>query len=312
MEQHLQCSIPLVNSMTSSLLQKKGKAIRSELTMALAQALEQPLTQTQEQDLILCCAIIEMIHSGTLVHDDVIDTSKTRRGQLASHEVFGNTCSVLLGDYLFTKAFSLAFQLSESQKFLFELSEATGLLVEGELLQIEYSHKKSTCWKTYEKIILYKTAVLFKLSALSTSLFCQPTKTDLYAHLGTQIGLFFQKVDDYLDYFSTQEILGKEPGSDFKEKKMTYPILIALRDDPTLSQVFFFAEQTFESFHKKLLSHQQAIFDDLAQSFESLMSYAKSHLEKNQFYVVQSLLIKIFSRTERVGVDSVVVQSMEK
>lgn len=298
----LRCPIALVDSMAGSLFEKKGKAIRSQLICNLAKSYASVPTASQQRDLLTCCAIIEMIHTGTLVHDDVIDTSATRRGKLANHEIFGNTCSVLMGDYLFTKAFSLAFELSSSAEFLERLAIVTGRLVEGELLQIQYKNSKSCDMKTYQTIISYKTAALFELAAQVIGLFVSPEQFNELSKYGDQLGHLFQIIDDYLDYFAGQQNLGKPVGGDFKERKKTYPLLIAAQRYPEILDMFDNPKGEFETFMEVFSPFQGEIFSQIelqAQRFKQELVHSKIGLSQQQVFaqMIDGLLAKASLQT---------------
>lgn len=294
--QTLSTDITLINSMADSIMQNKGKAIRSELLLNLAKSSDRHIYKSTENDLITSCAIVEMLHTGTLVHDDVIDTSVTRRGKLANHEIFGNTCSVLMGDYLFTKAFSLSFNLSDSAQFLKLLSLTTEKLVEGELLQIQFNHNKSLSRQTYDKIIRYKTAYLFSLACQSIGLFLETDKLEAYKELGLLVGSLFQMVDDYLDYFSDEQTLGKPIGGDFKERKITYPLLVSSQSNNKIFELFSNPECHFDDLQAHLYTHQLEMLKDLDIHKQEIIDFAATAFNPQQVIVVENLLEKIFSK----------------
>ena len=298
-KQSLECDISLINSMTDSVMQNKGKAIRSELLLGLAHSGNYELSVETINNLLHCCAIIEMIHTGTLVHDDVIDTSMTRRGKLSNHEIFGNTCSVLMGDYLFTKAFSLAFQLTHSQDFLQILAKTTEKLVEGELLQIQFNNQKELNFSTYERIVECKTAYLFSLSTESLGLFVEPYKRDELHNLGKSIGILFQVVDDYLDYFSTPEILGKPLGSDFKERKITHPLLIASEQNQIDINWYFNPNTTFEEVRERLSRSEKAIIENIRERQNKLLLEVKDILLPTQAIAIEKIIHKIVGKIQK-------------
>lgn len=218
----LNSSIPLVNALIEHSFKRTGKNIRARMMIQLAKALGERYPQ---QDFLKIASIIELIHCGTLVHDDVIDQNSMRRNQLTTHEVFGNTCSILLGDYFFTKAYLIAQDLLIKDLFLPELAKTAHALVEGELLQLQLKHQLITL-KDYFNIIQAKTASLFGFSCKSVAQLYAPQDQELFYNVGFEFGVLFQLIDDYQDYFATEKILGKPPGQDFKEQKMTLPALM--------------------------------------------------------------------------------------
>ena len=212
--------IPLINSMIHHSFKKNGKNIRTQILLSTAIALEVPTTNF---NLYLSSVIIELIHAGSLAHDDVIDQNPIRRGQLATHEAFSNTKSILLGDYFFTKAYLLAHELPSKILFLDYLAQTAHDLVEGEFIQLEYQQQEITL-DIYLKIISKKTASLFSLATTSVGMLFSPEHIKLLLEIGSNFGIFFQLIDDYLDYFGSESLLGKASGHDFKEKKMTLPL----------------------------------------------------------------------------------------
>jgi octaprenyl-diphosphate synthase len=290
LENNLDKDIALINSMAQSLFKKKGKALRSELLIGLFERCELENKPSRE-DILSAGAIVEIIHTGTLVHDDVIDNSEMRRGALSHHKVFGNTCSILMGDYLFTRAFSLAFKLEKSSEFLKQLALVTEQLVKGELLQIQFQQQRSLDPETYQTIIAYKTGSLF---SLSLAVFNDPSLLSL----GSDLGCLFQKIDDLLDYFSTPSILGKPIGTDFKERKVTFPILFASKINPTLKEEFFHSELLFNIFTQSLLLYKDKMINDLKEERALLLQKAENILNEKQYLFVQTLLDKFFLKLE--------------
>jgi octaprenyl-diphosphate synthase len=243
----LKSSIPLLNSLTEHAFQRSGKNIRAQLMIQLAYSLKQ---SRLDEAFFRTASIIELIHCGTLIHDDVIDQTPTRRGQLATHEVFGNTCSILLGDYLFTKAYLMAQKLPHSSYFFADLAQTAHNLVEGELLQLEQKGKIISL-EDYLTIIKLKTSSLFSLACKSVAQLYTPSQQDAFYAIGSTFGIVFQLIDDYQDYFGTQEELKKPPGQDFKERKMTLPLMMLRELGHELLMHGFF--ETIHSFKDALI-----------------------------------------------------------
>lgn len=289
-ENSLDKNIALIDSMAQSLFQKKGKALRCELLLAIYEKSSLQV-QPSAEDILSAAAIVEMIHTGTLLHDDVIDQSDTRRGGKSHHKIFGNTCTILMGDYFFTRAFSLAFELSSPSPFLKQLSLVTEQLVKGELLQMQFQEQQLCDEKIYNKIITYKTGSLF---GLSLAIF----NKDSFISIGTDLGCLFQKIDDLLDYFSTPALLGKPIGSDFKERKVTFPLLFAYQYDKSIEKTFFDQNVSFEEMREKLLLYKTLMIDTLEQESALLIEQSQNVFNREQTLFINSLLKKFFAKVK--------------
>jgi octaprenyl-diphosphate synthase len=179
-------------------------------------------------------AVVEMIHTATLVHDDVIDVAKTRRGRPSTNVVWGNHTSVLAGDWLYMQAFQVALR-TRNFHILDVLISLTQMMVEGELLQLERLHRIDITEADYMELVDRKTASLFSacasLGAIAAA--ADDTQESRLADFGWNLGMAFQLVDDILDYTSTEKILGKPAGNDLREGKVTLPMIYALEDAST-------------------------------------------------------------------------------
>lgn len=177
----------------------------------------------------LLAAIIEIIHTATLLHDDVVDASDLRRGRPSANAIYGNMASVLCGDFLYSKAFELMIEL-ERMEVLAELAHASNTLAEGEMLQLQYAHHPGLTFEGYFAIIYQKTASLFEAACKTPCLLREEyTKyAQNFAEYGKNIGFAFQITDDILDYTSESKTMGKNPGDDLAEGKMTLPLIYAL------------------------------------------------------------------------------------
>ncbi|MCY7363091.1 MAG: polyprenyl synthetase family protein, partial [Ignavibacteria bacterium] len=177
--------------------------------------------------------LVELLHTATLIHDDVVDDAKTRRGLASINAVWKNKASVLVGDYLLSKGLLLSLENNEYD-FLQLTSEAVRRMSEGELLQIQKARNFDATEETYFKVISDKTASLIKtcckLGAMSTA----KNKSDVekLGIFGENLGISFQLRDDILDYTGRKKLLGKSTGNDLKEKKFTLPLIVALRNAP--------------------------------------------------------------------------------
>jgi octaprenyl-diphosphate synthase len=298
MEKKLQnTEIPLLNMLIDHNFKRPGKNIRAQLMMALSQHIGQSPFQ---ESFMQVATIIELIHTGTLVHDDVIDQNTSRRGQLATHEVFGNTCSILLGDYLFTKAYLIAQSLPCKDLFLSDLAKTAHDLVEGEFLQLQHK-KTSFSLETYLKIIGLKTSSLFSLATKSIAQLHDPSLQEYFYDIGYTFGIVFQLIDDYQDYFSSMEVLGKEPGQDFKERKLTLPILMLKKlghDD--LFEAFFETEESFESMLTQLVCTKKLCLEFIeVHALFCFRSLERIKAQSPLISILKNHLLTIFSETDK-------------
>lgn len=218
-----------VNAMCMHVINAGGKRIRPRIVLACAQALPNYDKSRDHENICHVAAAIEILHTATLVHDDVIDKAPMRRGAPTLHELEGNHAAILAGDYLFTRCFSL---LHRPRNFdiISELSRTLSQLVIGELYQLEHEGDLNLSLETYYQTIYSKTSVLFELAA-SAAAFLVPESTNLIEPLktyGRELGIAFQIADDILDYSANSEILGKDVGTDLADQRITLPVLLAL------------------------------------------------------------------------------------
>ena len=215
--------VPLIKDLSKHILASGGKRIRPIVTL-----LSSSLCNYSGKNHLFLAACVEFIHTATLLHDDVIDESKVRRGVATANDVFGNKTSVLVGDFLFSRAFELMVQ-NGSKKILEILSKASSTIAQGEVLQLTTINDSTTSKELYMKIIKNKTASLFSAASeigaiLSEEEYTIQKSLKVY---GEKLGIAFQLVDDALDYVGTSA-LDKNIGDDFREGKMTLPVIISL------------------------------------------------------------------------------------
>lgn len=218
-----------VNDMCQHVIRSGGKRMRPRLVLLCAHAIPQ-LTEQDYAHIYHMAAAVELLHTATLVHDDVIDVSPMRRGQLTLNETAGNHAAVLAGDYLFTRCFALI-QDIENFNILRELNYALRMLVVGELFQLQHAGDLSLSLEQYQETIYCKTGVLFELAAIAPGIILNlpSEQIELLRTYGRYLGIAFQIKDDMLDYSADTEELGKEVGTDLKDQRITLPILIALQ-----------------------------------------------------------------------------------
>src|SRR5690554_2064825 len=220
----LQSDVALVNQLGMYIVNSGGKRLRPLLAVTAARAVNY-----QGEGYLTLATIIEFIHTATLLHDDVVDASELRRGKETANALFGNEASVLVGDFLYTRAFQLMVTLN-SMKIMGILADATNMISEGEVLQLMNCNDPNTTEASYFDVIYGKTGKLFEAATqLGAVLAEQPPAVEVaLAAYGRHLGTAFQLVDDLLDYTSNSETMGKEAGDDLAEGKPTLPLLYAM------------------------------------------------------------------------------------
>jgi octaprenyl-diphosphate synthase len=220
----LASEVALINQIANYIISAGGKRIRPRLVLMFAQALG--FTGPERFEL---AAIVEFIHTATLLHDDVVDESSLRRGRQTANALFGNAASVLVGDFLYSRAFQMMVSI-DRMRVLAVLADATNVIAEGEVLQLMNLHDPDLTVDDYLRVIRFKTAKLFEASArLGAVLAAAPLPIEeACADYGRSLGTAFQLVDDLLDYDGDTQALGKNVGDDLREGKPTLPLLIAM------------------------------------------------------------------------------------
>ncbi len=220
----LQSDVALINQLGIYIVNSGGKRMRPMLTVLAARALGY---QGVEHHSI--AAIIEFIHTATLLHDDVVDESNMRRGRETANALFGNSASVLVGDFLYTRSFQMMVKIN-SMRVMEILSDATNIVAEGEVLQLMNCNDPDTSEEIYLQVIYCKTAKLFEAATrLPAVLANKDAKTEqALADYGKHLGTAFQLVDDIMDYTADAKAMGKNVGDDLAEGKPTLPLLYAM------------------------------------------------------------------------------------
>jgi len=220
----LQSDVTLINQLGIYIVNAGGKRMRPMLTVLATRALNY-----QENDHITIAAIIEFIHTATLLHDDVVDESNMRRGRETANALFGNSASVLVGDFLYTRSFQMMTKLS-NMKIMDILSDATNIVAEGEVLQLMNCNDPDTSEESYLEVIYCKTAKLFEAATrLAAVIAKQPVEIETaMQNYGKHLGTAFQLVDDIMDYTADAKEMGKNVGDDLAEGKPTLPLLYAM------------------------------------------------------------------------------------
>jgi octaprenyl-diphosphate synthase len=254
--ERMQSDIPLIPELAGHLIAGGGKRLRPMLTLACARLLDYPGTRHHR-----LAATVEFIHTATLLHDDVVDNSDLRRGRHTANLIWGNAASVLVGDFLFSRAFELMVE-DGSLKVLRILSRASAVIAEGEVNQLTAQRQVRIGEERYLDIIGAKTAALFAAACRIAAVVAERDESveealDAY---GRNLGVAFQLVDDAIDYVSDEATMGKEVGDDFRDGKVTLPVILAYaRGD---------AEQ--RSFWEAAITGQRTSNDDLAHAKQLL------------------------------------------
>ncbi|HET7097330.1 MAG TPA: polyprenyl synthetase family protein [Casimicrobiaceae bacterium] len=224
LRESLSSEVVLIRQISEYIVGGGGKRLRPALVLLAARA-----CGYEGDKHYTLAAVIEMIHTATLLHDDVVDESKLRRGHATANATFGNAASVLVGDFLYSRAFQLMVGVG-SVRVLEILSQATNVIAEGEVMQLMNSGNPNLDESAYLTVIQRKTAKLFEAAAQLGAVLggAPPEREAALARYGMHLGTSFQLVDDVLDYQGEQSAIGKNPGDDLAEGKMTLPLIRAI------------------------------------------------------------------------------------
>lgn len=221
----LHSEVPLVNQVASHIIQGGGKRLRPS-TLLLVGGLFGPIRKEHHE----LAAVIEFIHTATLLHDDVVDQSTKRRNHKTANTIFGNAASVLVGDFIYSRAFQMMVKINH-MKVMEVLANTTNTIAEGEVLQLLNIHNASIEDEDYLKVVYYKTAKLFESAAELGAIIGGAHDNDIkaLAQFGKHMGIAFQLIDDVLDLSGNPEEIGKNLGDDLAEGKPTLPLLYAMK-----------------------------------------------------------------------------------
>ncbi|MEX2200800.1 MAG: polyprenyl synthetase family protein [Dongiaceae bacterium] len=253
---HMQSSVELIPQLAGHIVAAGGKRLRPMLTLAAAK-----LCGYEGERHCALAAVVEFIHTATLLHDDVVDESALRRGRATANAVWGNQPSVLVGDFLFSRAFQLMVA-DGSLKVLDILSTASAVIAEGEVLQLVTSNDTATSEQAYLDVIQGKTAALFSAACRVGAVVADRPRVEEEAleSYGENLGIAFQLIDDVLDYAAQQAKLGKTIGDDFRDGKITLPVILAYRR----------GDDTEREFWIRCLERQEQTEADLPHALELL------------------------------------------
>jgi octaprenyl-diphosphate synthase len=217
--------VPLVGQVSRYIIAAGGKRLRPALLLLICGALGYKGTQRFN-----LAAVVEFIHTATLLHDDVVDASALRRGNATANETFGNPASVLVGDFLYSRAFQMMVD-AKSMRIMEVLADATNIIAEGEVMQLMNMHNAALDEAGYLHVIRSKTAKLFEASARVGAILAgaDPVTEAACASFGQALGTAFQVIDDVLDYTGDATLMGKNLGDDLREGKTTLPLIAAMQ-----------------------------------------------------------------------------------
>jgi len=223
--ERLTSRVALIDQIANYIVTAGGKRIRPRLVLLFSEALGFDGPERFE-----LAAIVEFIHTATLLHDDVVDESALRRGRATANAMFGNAASVLVGDFLYSRAFQMMVAVNR-MRVLDVLADATNVIAEGEVLQLMHMHDADLAVDDYLRVIRFKTAKLFEASARLGAVLggAGPELEESCADFGRSLGTAFQLIDDLLDYEGNSNELGKNIGDDLREGKPTLPLLVAMQ-----------------------------------------------------------------------------------
>jgi len=268
----LSSQLSLISQLSSHIFKSGGKRLRPLLVLLTARA-----TGRIGQPHLTLAAIIEFIHTATLLHDDVVDSSQLRRGVTAAHQIWGNEAAILVGDFLYSRAFQLLAEL-ENPKIMKLLSAATTLIAEGEVLQLLNRHNADLDEEGYLDVIYGKTAKLFEVATQLGAVLNRVSSPEEHSWqtYGKHLGIAFQLIDDVLDYQGAAAETGKNPGIDLAEGKVTLPLIYLLKHGSARDQ---------ELARKSIKTGDQRAWSAIALAVEKCggieytMNFARQHAE---------------------------------
>ena len=257
---HMESQVDLIPQLARHLIAAGGKRLRPILTLASAKMCGYKGGNRH----ISLAACVEFIHTATLLHDDVVDESNLRRGLASANAVFGNKASVLVGDFLFSRSFELMVE-DKSLDVLKILSHASSVIAEGEVMQLMTTNDTETSETAYLDVVKAKTAQLFAAACRIGAVVAERPRVEEEAldNYGMNLGISFQLIDDVLDFSAEQKELGKTVGDDFREGKITLPIILAFRRGNSAEREFW----------RRTLENLQQEEEDLSRAIELMTKH---------------------------------------
>ena len=273
---NMNSKVPLISQLSGYIISSGGKRIRPILTLATSK-----LCKYSGERHINLAASIEFIHTATLLHDDVVDESMNRRGKKSAHNVWDNKSSILVGDFLLSKAFRLMIK-DGSHRCLDTLSKASIEISQGEVLQLLTNNNIQTSESQYLEVINAKTAALFSAACSISGIISEveKEKENALSEYGQYLGTAFQITDDTLDYVSDNHSLGKDVGDDFKEGKVSLPIILA----------FIRSDKNEKEFWLKVINNKNQDSGDLSIALDIIKKYnvIKDCLKKAKHFSIMA------------------------
>ncbi len=274
----MQSDIPLIPELAGHLIAGGGKRLRPMLTLACASLLDYPGSRHHK-----LAAAVEFIHTATLLHDDVVDGSDMRRGKTAANLIFGNPAAVLVGDFLFSRSFELMVE-DGSLKVLKILSHASAVIAEGEVDQLTAQRQLATSEEHYLDIIGAKTAALFAAACRIAAVVAERDTVveEALDRYGRNLGVAFQLVDDAIDYASDSETMGKGVGDDFRDGKITLPVILSFARGDEEEQHFWREAMAGRRVSDEDLAHATALMhrhDAISDSIDRARHYGQRAID---------------------------------
>ena len=282
--EQLHSEVSLVESIGHYIVEAGGKRMRPTLVLLAARG------NGIESDLhIPMAAVIEFIHTATLLHDDVVDMSQLRRGRPTVNAEWNNPSSVLVGDFIYSRAFQILVQISD-MKIMEIIANTTNRIAEGEVLQLIEKSNPQTTEENYMRVITNKTAILFQAAAQCGAILSKSDSTIEKAlqSFGMQLGLAFQLIDDVLDYSGTAEELGKNVGDDLSEGKSTLPLIYASKNGSPTQKGVILESLTAEKLTKEMLENVIEIVQDCG-GIDYTKTLAENKAESAANYLLMNL-----------------------
>lgn len=291
----LESNVPLIRKVGEYVLSSGGKRIRPALLLLAARL----LNYTGERHIPLA-SVVEFIHTATLLHDDVVDSANMRRGLASANTLWGNEASVLVGDFLFSKSFSLMV-LDGDLNILRVLANATTQIAEGEVLQLICTSDTDITEERYIEVVVCKTAILLAAACQAGAIIgnSSPEQESALAAFGMDLGIAFQLMDDTLDYVADEKEFGKTIGHDLEEGKITLPLIETLRlcsedEREMVGEIVVKEELQTDDFEQVLeLVNRFGGIDYTVQKAKTYIASAKSHLEIFDDSPVRSALFRL-------------------
>ena len=287
-QEKLRSDVNLIEKMSKHHLSSGGKRLRALLTL---QSAKMTGYKESKRDINLA-ACVELIHSATLLHDDVIDESELRRGVKTTNSIWGNQSSILVGDYLLSRCFEMMVEDGDLE-ILKLLSSTSAKIAQGEILQLQHKGEADLLEETYIKIINLKTASLFSAATKTGACLSNSNEKekDALESYGRNLGLTFQIADDALDYYAKEKLFGKEIGKDFFEGKVTLPLIT----------IFQKSNKEEKSFLKEIMKNEKRTEEDFNKTLALISKYnaVEATFKKAEYFVNVSYdALAIFSETE--------------